>query len=107
MLGWVAERHPQLVRAIAQRGHEVASHGYAHRLIYDQTPAAFREDVRRAKAILEDAAGVRRRRLPRAELFDHAAVAVGARHPDRGGLLVRREHLPDPARPLRHPGVAA
>ena len=57
VLGWVAERHPQLVRTIAQRGHELASHGYAHRLVYDQTPAAFREDVRRAKQIIEDAAG--------------------------------------------------
>jgi polysaccharide deacetylase family protein (PEP-CTERM system associated) len=59
VLGWVAERHPDLVRTIAAAGHEVASHGYAHRLIYDQTPTAFREDVRRAKAILEDAAGCR------------------------------------------------
>ena len=57
VLGWVAERHPDLVRDIASRGHEIASHGYAHRLIYDQTPAAFREDVRRAKQVLEDAAG--------------------------------------------------
>lgn len=57
VLGWVGERHPQLVAAIAGEGHEIASHGYAHRLIYDQTPAAFREDVRRAKAILEDACG--------------------------------------------------
>ena len=57
ILGWVAERHPELVRDIAARGHEVASHGYAHRLIYDQTPAAFRDDVRRAKHLLEDAAG--------------------------------------------------
>ena len=38
VLGWVAERHPDLVRAIAARGHEIASHGYAHRLVYDQTP---------------------------------------------------------------------
>ena len=57
VLGWVAERHPALVRTIAQRGHEVASHGYAHRLVYDQTPQAFREDVRRAKRIIEDAGG--------------------------------------------------
>jgi polysaccharide deacetylase family protein (PEP-CTERM system associated) len=59
VLGWVGERHPELVRAIAQRGHEVASHGYAHRLIYDQTQSAFREDVRRAKRLLEDACGRR------------------------------------------------
>jgi polysaccharide deacetylase family protein (PEP-CTERM system associated) len=57
VLGWVAERYPALVRTLADRGHEIASHGYAHRLIYDQTPAAFRADVRRAKQILEDASG--------------------------------------------------
>lgn len=59
VLGWVGERHPDLVKTIARRGHEIASHGYAHRLIYDQTPAAFRDDVRRAKRVLEDAAGRR------------------------------------------------
>lgn len=57
VLGCVAERHPDLVRRIAAQGHEIASHGYAHRLVYDQTPAAFRADVVRAKAILEDASG--------------------------------------------------
>ena len=57
VLGWVGEKYPALVTAIAARGHEVASHGYAHRLVYDQTPAAFREDVRRAKALLEEASG--------------------------------------------------
>ena len=57
VLGWVAERFPALVARIAARGHEVASHGYAHRLIYDQTPTAFRDDVRRAKDLLEDRRG--------------------------------------------------
>ena len=57
VLGWVAERCPDLVRRIAERGHEVGSHGYGHRLVYDQTPRQFREDVHRSKAILE-AAGV-------------------------------------------------
>jgi polysaccharide deacetylase family protein (PEP-CTERM system associated) len=57
VLGWVCERFPELVAEMARSGHEVASHGYAHRLVYDQTPRAFREDVRRAKALLEDAAG--------------------------------------------------
>jgi polysaccharide deacetylase family protein (PEP-CTERM system associated) len=57
VLGWVAERYPELVKSIADGGHEIASHGYAHRLIYDQTPAAFREDVRKAKRLLEDASG--------------------------------------------------
>jgi polysaccharide deacetylase family protein (PEP-CTERM system associated) len=59
VLGWVAERNRGLVESIARRGHEIASHGYAHRLVYDQTPTAFAEDVRRAKTILEDASGRR------------------------------------------------
>ena len=56
-LGWIAEHHPQLVREIAKRGHEVASHGYHHQLIYTLTPQQFREDVRSAKAALEDTIG--------------------------------------------------
>ena len=55
VLGWVAERFPGLVRDIATQGHEVASHGYGHRLVYDLTPEAFRADVRRSKEILESA----------------------------------------------------
>jgi polysaccharide deacetylase family protein (PEP-CTERM system associated) len=58
VLGWVAERHPGLVRAIARAGHEVASHGYAHELVTAQTPATFREDVRKAKGLLEDILGL-------------------------------------------------
>ncbi|RPI55424.1 MAG: polysaccharide deacetylase family protein, partial [Acidobacteria bacterium] len=42
VLGWVAERYPTLVRRIAAGGHEIASHGYAHGLIYDDSPEAFR-----------------------------------------------------------------
>lgn len=57
VLAWVAERAPALVRRISAAGHEVASHGYAHRLVYDQTPDAFRADVRVAKRMLEDATG--------------------------------------------------
>ena len=57
ILTWNVERHPAIVRRIVDAGHEVASHGYAHRLIYTQTPAEFREDVTRAKKLLEDASG--------------------------------------------------
>jgi len=56
-LGWCAEREPEVVRRIADAGHEVASHGYGHRMITEQTPEEFRDDVRRAKALLEDLAG--------------------------------------------------
>jgi len=54
VLGWVADRYPALVRAIAARGHEVACHGQSHQLVYNQTPAVFREETRRAKRTLED-----------------------------------------------------
>ena len=57
ILGWVAERYPALVRRISEQGHEVASHGYAHFRIHEQSAAVFRDDVRRAKALLEDTAG--------------------------------------------------
>jgi polysaccharide deacetylase family protein (PEP-CTERM system associated) len=58
VLGWVAERFPLLVRRIAGAGHELASHSYAHGLVYDMTPEGFRDDLRRAKSAIEDAAGV-------------------------------------------------
>lgn len=57
VLGWVAERHPKLVKAIHEKGHEVASHGYSHRRIYTQTPAVFKEETKKSKQILEDLIG--------------------------------------------------
>lgn len=57
VLGWVAERHAALVREIHRRGHEVACHGYGHRMIHRQTRREFGEDVARAKATLEDTVG--------------------------------------------------
>ena len=57
VLTWNAERHPEIVRRIVAAGHEIASHGYAHRLIYEQTPETFRDDITRAKATLEDITG--------------------------------------------------
>jgi polysaccharide deacetylase family protein (PEP-CTERM system associated) len=55
LLGWVAERDPGLVREIAGRGHEIACHGYQHELVYAIGPEAFRKDLRRARAAIEDA----------------------------------------------------
>jgi polysaccharide deacetylase family protein (PEP-CTERM system associated) len=59
VLGWVAEHHGALVRRIADAGHEVASHGYSHRLIYEMGPAEFRADLRRSKTAIEHALGAR------------------------------------------------
>jgi polysaccharide deacetylase family protein (PEP-CTERM system associated) len=57
VLGWVAERFPDLVPRIAAEGHEIASHGYGHRLVYDLSRREFREDIRRSKDVLESAIG--------------------------------------------------
>ena len=57
-LGWVAERYPGLVRRIVAGGHEVASHGYGHRRASDLDAASFAADIERAKAVLEDVAGL-------------------------------------------------
>lgn len=54
VLGWVAERFPELVTRIHQAGHEIASHGFGHRLVYEQGRSEFRNDIRRSKNILEN-----------------------------------------------------
>jgi len=56
-LGWVAERYPGLIKRIVRDGHELACHGYGHIRVTEQTPAQFREDVVRAKQILQDLSG--------------------------------------------------
>jgi polysaccharide deacetylase family protein (PEP-CTERM system associated) len=57
VLGWVADRSPQLIREIDAAGHETGSHGYWHRLIYEQSPAEFRSDVRQSRTAIEQAIG--------------------------------------------------
>jgi polysaccharide deacetylase family protein (PEP-CTERM system associated) len=74
VLGWVAERFPQLVREISVAGHEIASHGYGHELVYRIGPKRFREDVRRSKGIIEDIIGksVKGYRAPNFSITDWA-----------------------------------
>ena len=57
VLGWIARRYPALVRRLAGAGHEIASHGFNHQRVYNMPRAAFREDVRGSKALLEDISG--------------------------------------------------
>jgi len=57
ILGWIAEKCPLLVKEIAAEGHEIASHGYGHELIYKQTPKEFYTDLKRSKSILESITG--------------------------------------------------
>lgn len=58
VLGWVAERLPALVREIHEKGHELASHGYGHELLFDIGREKARSDIRRGRMLVEDAAGV-------------------------------------------------
>jgi len=57
-LGWVAEKFPSLVQRIVREGHELASHGFSHLRVTQQSEKEFREDIVRAKKILEDLSGV-------------------------------------------------
>ena len=57
VLGWVAERFPELIKEIDHRGHEVASHGYSHQLIYNQTPKIFENETRNSKSLIENIIG--------------------------------------------------
>ena len=59
VLGWVAERFPRLVRAIADQKHEIGCHSYAHQLVFDMSPEEFRRDTMRATQAIGDACGVR------------------------------------------------
>ena len=59
VLGWIAERMKSLIREIRSAGHEIASHGYDHRLAYEMSPEEFRADIRRSKSALENAIGER------------------------------------------------
>jgi polysaccharide deacetylase family protein (PEP-CTERM system associated) len=56
-LGWVAERHPRLMRRIAEAGHEIASHGWDHRRVFTMTAAEFRADLEKARIAIEDSCG--------------------------------------------------
>lgn len=54
VLGWVAERYPELIKEISKKGHEIASHGYSHKLVYECSPQEFRDDIRKSADILEN-----------------------------------------------------
>lgn len=106
-LGWIAERFPQLVRRIADAGHEVASHGYGHQRASDLTPAAFSADIRLAKAILEDITGegVTGYRAPsfsigEANLWAHDCIAEAGYRYSSSVYPVKHDHygIPDAPR---------
>lgn len=78
VLAWVAERFPDLIREISGAGHEIGSHSYWHRLVYDLQPAEFREDLRQSKSVLEEIIGgeVRAFRAPSFSIVERSKWAL-------------------------------
>lgn len=96
-LGWVAERYPALMRRIVEAGHELASHGYDHARVFTFTPEQFRTDLRKARALLEDAGGeaVRGYRAP--------SFSIDARTPWAHEILAEEGYLySSSVAPVRH-----
>lgn len=79
-LGWVGEKYPHIVKEACKRGHEIASHGYYHDLVYELGYEKFREDIKRSKSLLEDLSGqeVRGYRAPGFSLTPEASWAYAA-----------------------------
>lgn len=96
-LGWVGERAPGLIAEIVRRGHEIASHGYDHTKVFDQSPEEFRADIVKTKRILEDAAGVP------VTGFRAAGFSLDRRTPWAHEILAETGHLySSSAHPIAH-----
>jgi polysaccharide deacetylase family protein (PEP-CTERM system associated) len=96
-LGWVAQRQPALIRRIVADGHELASHGWDHTRVDSQEPDAFRDDVRRTKALLEDTAGVA------VNGYRAATFSIGARNMWAFPILRQEGYLYSSSiNPIRH-----
>lgn len=96
-LGWIAERHPALVRRIVAAGHELASHGHMHARVDTLSPEDFAEDIRRAKGVLEEIGGVAVRGY-RAPTF-----SIGPRTPWAAEMLLREGYVySSSVYPVRH-----
>lgn len=96
-LGWVAERYPSIVREIVAGGHELASHGYGHELVHTLSPSQFRDDIVRAKSLLEAVGGVEVKGY-RAPTF-----SIGQRNPWAFAILEETGHrYSSSVYPVRH-----
>lgn len=105
-LGWVAARHPALIRRIAEAGHEVASHGWDHRRVHTLDVRAFRADLVQARAAIEDAAGteVRGYRAPSFSIdhrtpWAHEALAAEGYAYSSSVAPIRHDHYGWPGAP--------
>ena len=97
VLGWIAERHPGLVRRIVADEHELASHGYGHARVDSQDKATFRQDISRAHRLLEDISGISVKGY-RAPTF-----SIGAQTPWAWDVLAEEGHTySSSVYPIRH-----
>ncbi len=107
VLGWIAERAPDLVREIQGGGHEIASHGYEHRLVTSLDADAFRADLARAAAAIEAACGARVQGF-RAPSFSFSPTTPWAHEVlQEEGYHYSSSVFPGPPRPLRHARLPA
>lgn len=96
-LGWVAERFPGLIRRIVGDGHELASHGYGHQLVHDLSPEQFRDDLVRAKGVLEATGGVA------VQGYRAPTFSIGPRNPWAFDVLEQTGHrYSSSLYPVRH-----
>lgn len=96
-LGWIAERHPALVRRIVADGHELASHGHGHARVDSLDPATFAADIRRAKQVLEDIGGVA------VVGYRAPTFSIGPRNPWAFDVLAEQGHrYSSSVYPVRH-----
>ena len=96
-LGWIAERHPILIRTIVNEGHEIASHGYNHKMINYHSKDSFKEDIIKTKKILEDITGIKTKgyRAPTFSITNSSLWALD--------ILCEHGHLYDSSIfPIRH-----
>lgn len=104
VLGWVAEHFPALIAEIAAAGHEIAAHGYRHRLIYTLDPEEFRRDLRKAVDLIEHASGKR--------VFGHRAPSFSVTERSLWAIDIMQEEglkYDSSVFPIRHPryGIAS
>jgi polysaccharide deacetylase family protein (PEP-CTERM system associated) len=96
-LGWVAQRHPALIRRIVEAGHEIASHGWDHRRVFTMAPEAFRADLQRAQAAIADAGG----QMPRG--YRAPSFSIDRRTPWAHAILAEENYLySSSVAPVRH-----
>lgn len=107
VLGMAAEKAPQVIKAIAAAGHEMQSHGYGHQAVFDLTKDQFRQDLIRAKGLVEDMTGQEVFGYRAPDFLHRRADAVGLRRAGRDWPPLRLVDLPDQDATIRRRWLSA